>query len=573
MHAPASEPADDAGALTSRRSREPSPGPGPSSTHGSTPSTQDDDVLSSAVLDAPHRRTRRPPRTARASRSRCSPPSARTSSGSGPPGVLRDALADDPTGSTLRRLADKAPPAVPGAGEHPRRHHRPAPRPGSSELGLALAAHCDSARGADTCRFRMPEIGLGPAPAWGGAMGRPHHGRPDAARIRELMLTCDEFDALTAQHLGLLHKVAPLDQLDDAVTAWTRPSPGAPRRRSSSPNACSPATPKPPAPATPPCSTPTSSPRSSPSRAERHASCRPGWVHPDGTGLRCLRRIRLGVPANGPVRVPGPVGAGYTWVMPDNSERRSSAPVVFTGVRLVDWAPEAAPVESAAVVVEDGRFTYAGPEHARPRIRAATVVDCGGRTLLPGFFDCHLHFLMDSNARLHRPTADQPAHGHRLRNGPAVMRETLHAGITTASRSRWHRRRLPRRRDARLDRGTPAARRAAADEPHTGGHADFSMLQRPATPRPSSTRSANWPTIPARSLAGDTRRLLRDGATSSRSGATVGVNSSERPAGGRGPDRGGDRDGIVDETQRHRGRPVAAHAQGTVGIKNALRGG
>jgi imidazolonepropionase-like amidohydrolase len=29
----------------------------------------------------------------------------------------------------------------------------------------------------------------------------------------------------------------------------------------------------------------------------------------------------------------------------------------------------------------------------------------------------------------------------------------------------------------------------------------------------------------------------------------------------------------VDETRRHRGRPVAAHAQGTVGIKNALRGG
>jgi imidazolonepropionase-like amidohydrolase len=30
---------------------------------------------------------------------------------------------------------------------------------------------------------------------------------------------------------------------------------------------------------------------------------------------------------------------------------------------------------------------------------------------------------------------------------------------------------------------------------------------------------------------------------------------------------------VVDETRRHRGRPIAAHAQGAQGIKNALRGG
>src|SRR5262249_9792451 len=30
---------------------------------------------------------------------------------------------------------------------------------------------------------------------------------------------------------------------------------------------------------------------------------------------------------------------------------------------------------------------------------------------------------------------------------------------------------------------------------------------------------------------------------------------------------------VVEETRRHRGRPVAAHAQGAQGIKNALRGG
>lgn len=44
-----------------------------------------------------------------------------------------------------------------------------------------------------------------------------------ASRIRELFLTCDVFDADTAHRLGLLHKTAPLDRLDEVVGAWTRP--------------------------------------------------------------------------------------------------------------------------------------------------------------------------------------------------------------------------------------------------------------------------------------------------------------------------------------------------------------
>lgn len=53
-------------------------------------------------------------------------------------------------------------------------------------------------------------------------MGRPVS-EAGAARVRELLLTCDEFDAPIAHRLGLLHKVAPLDQLDDTISAWTSP--------------------------------------------------------------------------------------------------------------------------------------------------------------------------------------------------------------------------------------------------------------------------------------------------------------------------------------------------------------
>ncbi|WP_427920387.1 amidohydrolase family protein [Streptomyces sp. cg40] len=233
--------------------------------------------------------------------------------------------------------------------------------------------------------------------------------------------------------------------------------------------------------------------------------------------------------------------------MPDNSERRSSAPVVFTGVRLVDGTG-GPPVESAAVVVEDGRFTYAGPEHARPQVRGATVVDCRGRTLLPGFFDCHLHFLMDSNADFT---------GRLLTNRPTVtvferarrMRETLHAGITTA-------------RDlGGIDAGYrdavalgpiegPRLHVALRLMSHTGGHVDFSM---PSGYDPSALLE------PFSELADDpgqvrlaTRRLLRDGRRQ----------QPEQPARGRGPDRGGDRDG--------RGRDPTA--PGPAGRRPARRG-
>ncbi|MFF0794818.1 enoyl-CoA hydratase/isomerase family protein [Streptomyces spiralis] len=131
------------------------------------------------------------------------------------------ALAADPTGSSLRRIADKAyrlchalenTHAITIARLHGK----------VIGAGLALISFCDLRAGADTCRFRMPEVGLGLPPAWGGAMGRLVS-ESGAARIRELMLTCDMFDASTAHQLGLLHKVVPLEQLDDTITAWTRP--------------------------------------------------------------------------------------------------------------------------------------------------------------------------------------------------------------------------------------------------------------------------------------------------------------------------------------------------------------
>ncbi len=219
-------------------------------------------------------------------------------------------------------------------------------------------------------------------------------------------------------------------------------------------------------------------------------------------------------------------------------------------------------------MVDGGRFTYVGPEHSRPVITGETVIDLEGRALLPGFFDCHVHFLMDSNADFT---------GRLLRNRPTVtvferaerMRETLHAGVTTV-------------RDlGGIDAGYgDAVAQGLIEGPrlhvalrmisHTGGHADFRL---PSGFNPSDLVG------PFSELADDpaqvrlaTRRLLRDGADVIKVCATGGVNSpSDQPE-----DEGltvEEIAAVVEETKRHRGRPVAAHAQGTQGIKNALNGG
>ncbi|MFF3748850.1 enoyl-CoA hydratase/isomerase family protein [Streptomyces sp. NPDC002018] len=88
--------------------------------------------------------------------------------------------------------------------------------------GLGLAVFCDLRVGADNCRFRMPELGLGVPPAWGGVLPRLLS-EAGAARVRELLLTADNFDAARAAELSVLHKVVPLDELDNAVARWTKP--------------------------------------------------------------------------------------------------------------------------------------------------------------------------------------------------------------------------------------------------------------------------------------------------------------------------------------------------------------
>ncbi|MGW2008723.1 enoyl-CoA hydratase/isomerase family protein [Streptomyces nigrescens] len=132
-----------------------------------------------------------------------------------------ESLAADGTGTALRAMGNKARRvcealAATSAVTIARLHG------GVIGAGIALAVFCDLRAGAHSCRFRLPELALGMPPAWGGVLPRLLN-ECGAARIRELILTGESFDAAKAAELDLLHKAVPEDELDEVIARWTGP--------------------------------------------------------------------------------------------------------------------------------------------------------------------------------------------------------------------------------------------------------------------------------------------------------------------------------------------------------------
>jgi imidazolonepropionase-like amidohydrolase/ABC-type molybdate transport system substrate-binding protein len=71
------------------------------------------------------------------------------------------------------------------------------------------------------------------------------------------------------------------------------------------------------------------------------------------------------------------------------SEQRSSA-TLFEGARLI-VGDESAPIESSAVLVEDGRFTRVGRRGEIPIPDGAERVDLTGKTVMPAIINAHGH--------------------------------------------------------------------------------------------------------------------------------------------------------------------------------------
>jgi imidazolonepropionase-like amidohydrolase len=234
---------------------------------------------------------------------------------------------------------------------------------------------------------------------------------------------------------------------------------------------------------------------------------------------------------------------------------------VFAGGLVFDGS--GADPAPADVVIEDGRIVEVGSG-----LDGDDAVDCSGTTLLPGLFDCHVHVTVTNVGLLHRV---QEPFSYQFYEAARNLSRTLDVGITTV------------RDAAGADLGI---KRAVADGlipgprmqisvnliTQTGGHGDGWMasghcvpLNLPHPGRPSGL--ADGPDEMRRTA----RTLLRAGADVLKVCTTGGVlspgddprHAQFTPA---------ELDVLVAEAALQ-GRYVMAHAQGTEGIKNAIRAG
>lgn len=69
---------------------------------------------------------------------------------------------------------------------------------------------------------------------------------------------------------------------------------------------------------------------------------------------------------------------------------------VWRNARLATFSaalPGMGVVERGAVMAQNGRISYAGPEADMPATAAAETIDCEGRWITPGLIDCHTHLV------------------------------------------------------------------------------------------------------------------------------------------------------------------------------------
>ena len=88
------------------------------------------------------------------------------------------------------------------------------------------------------------------------------------------------------------------------------------------------------------------------------------------------------------------------------------------------------PVPGQAVVVEGRRIAWRGPLEQAPGTVAEAVVEGGGRTVLPGLINCHVHLANDGAPDLFAQVMADTIPVATLRAARSA-RETLHSGVTT----------------------------------------------------------------------------------------------------------------------------------------------
>jgi imidazolonepropionase-like amidohydrolase len=241
---------------------------------------------------------------------------------------------------------------------------------------------------------------------------------------------------------------------------------------------------------------------------------------------------------------------------------------LFHGGRVFDASgggPEPEPPKPADIVVEDGRILEVGPG-----LDGDEAIDCAGKTLIPGLFDCHTHVMV---SQYDMWKMAQTPFSLQFFEAAKNLEATLDIGITTVRDAGGADLGVKTAVGQGLVNG-PRMQIAIAMLSQTGGHADKWMVCGAGFPTPFGTPH---PGRPASIVDGPeemrkkVRELIRAGADVIKVATSGGV-LSPRDDPRHGHFRDDELDALVAEASAM-GRRVMAHAQATDGIKAAIRAG
>ena len=226
---------------------------------------------------------------------------------------------------------------------------------------------------------------------------------------------------------------------------------------------------------------------------------------------------------------------------------------VFTGGEVFDGTGSAP--ERADVLVEDDRIIAVGRG-----LDGDVAVDCTGKTVLPGLFDTHVH-VMFSYGALSQP-GRRPV-SYQYYDAAVNLRKTLAQGITTVRDAGGADLGIKQALEDGLIPG-PRLRISIGMISPTGGHGD-------ADPAPANLGMISAVADGPDEMRKVARKLLKAGADQLKVCTTGGVLSlGDDPRHAHFTPE--ELDVLITEA-RLRGTHVMAHAQGTEGIKNAIRAG